>query len=445
VRVPEVGLLDIHAKIAANNVVKQRLVEMAKRYGKEALDTLFEQLIRYSDERVAAKLALIPEGRWTSVNYIEGRREPTLKVQVTAIKQNGRLILDFTGTSPQTSGSENMAPAGSVSSAVAPFVSMVCHEIPWNEGLFERIEVVLPEGSLVNPKRPAAVSAGVPAGANMLTMTASLNVISKMLFSSDELRKEACGNVTGGFFCAVFSGVTRDGRYFTTPEMDHLAGGTGGWQDHDGTSAAQNTWSVKTMITNVEMAEMLFPLMYLWRSLTPDSGGLGKYRGGLGLENAFIPWGTDHLDIVTLGVGSNARPCLGFSGGYPASHTPAGIMHDAGIREIVSNGARLPCKFTELTGTWEKLTVKGVTSMGANDVIYGFVSSGGGGFGDPTDRDPNLVLSDLHDSFVNEEVAHSIYGVVIGADGRVDETATKERRKTIRNERLIRSRQHASA
>ena len=191
VRSPEVGLLDIHAKIAANNVVKRRLVEMAKRYGKETVAALFEQLIRYSDERVAAKLALVPDGRWTAVNYVEGRREPHLKVQITAIKEHGRLTLDFTGTSPQTSGSENMNVAGAMSSAVAPFVSMVCHEIPCNEGLFQRIDIVLPEGSLVNPKRPAAVSAGVPAGANMLTMTAALNVLSKMLFCSDELRQEA--------------------------------------------------------------------------------------------------------------------------------------------------------------------------------------------------------------------------------------------------------------
>ena len=116
-------------------------------------------------------------------------------MQVTAIKENGRLTLDFTGTSPQTSGSENMNVRGAMSSAVAPFVSMVCYEIPWNEGLFQRIDIVLPEGSLVNPKHPAAVSAGVPTGANILTMTAALNAISKMLFASDELRKEASGNV----------------------------------------------------------------------------------------------------------------------------------------------------------------------------------------------------------------------------------------------------------
>ena len=227
--------------------------------------------------------------------------------------------------------------------------------------------------------------------------------------------------------------------------MDHFAGGTGGWYNHDGTNAAQNTWSVKTMITNVETAEMLFPFMYSWRSMTPDSGGLGKFRGGLGLENAFMAWGTDYLDIITIGVGSNVRSCLGFSGGYPASHTPAGIMHDAGIRQLVSKGAPLPSKFTDLTGMWEKLVVKGVTSMEADDVIYGFVSSGGGGFGDPTDRDPNLVLNDVRDGYVSEKVAYSIYGVAVGADGSVDEPATRQRRKAIRNERLTRSKQHASA
>lgn len=445
VRAPEFGLLDIRAKIAANNVVKRRLVEMVERYGKDTVTALFAQLIRYSDERVAAKLAMIPDGSWTTVNYVEGRREPHLKVQITATKQGGRITLDFTGTSLQTAGSENMAVAGTMSSAAAPFISMVCYDIPWNEGLFRRLDFVLPEGTIVNPVRPAAVSAGVPSGANILTMTAALNVFSKMISCSDALREEACGGVTGSFFVYNLSGQRDDGRYFTTIEMDHFAGGTGGWRGHDGTGAAQNTWSVKTMIANVETTEMLFPLMYLWRRVTPDSGGPGKYRGGNGLENAMVGWGTEHIDIVTISVGSDPRPCLGFAGGLPASHTPAGIMRRAGIKKALADGTALPTKFDELAGEWDPLDPKGTTEMDGDDVIYGFVSAGGGGFGDSLDRDPDAVEADVRDGYVSAAAAHTVYGVVLADAGGVDVEATTARREAIRQDRLVRSANHAIA
>jgi len=445
VRAPEFGLLDIRAKIAANNVVKRRLIEMVESYGKETIAALFDQLIRHSDERVAAKLALIPDGSWTAVNYIEGRRDPHLKVQITATKRDGRITLDFIGTSPQASGSENMAVPGTMSSAAAPFVSMVCYDIPWNEGLFRRLDFVLPEGTIVNPRRPAAISAGVPSGANILTMTAALNVFSKMISCSDALRDEACGNVTGSFFVYNLSGHRDDGRYFTTIEMDHFAGGTGGWRGHDGTGAAQNTWSVKTMIANVETTEMLFPLMYLWRRVAPDSGGPGQYRGGVGLENALVGWGTDHIDIVTISVGSGPRPCLGFAGGLPASHTPAGIMRGAGIKRALSNGRTLPTEFDDLLGEWSPLEPKGVTEMAGDDVIYAFVSAGGGGFGDPLDRNPAAVESDVRDGYVSTGAARAVYGVILGEGGVVDAAATEQHRTTLRQQRLSRSAQHASA
>ena len=445
VRAPEFGLLDIRAKIAANNIVKRRLVEMAGRYGKDTVAALFEQLIRHSDERVAAKLALIPDGVWTSVNYIEGRRDAHLKVHLTATKKDGRITLDFTGTSPQTRGSENMAVAGTMSSATAPFISMVCYDIPWNEGLFQRLDFVLPEASIVNPRKPAAVSACVPAGANILTMTAALNVFSKMVSSSDALRGEAGGNVTGSFVIYNLSGTTQDGKYFTTTEMDHFAGGTGGWKGHDGTGAAQNTWSVKTMIANVETTEMLFPMMYLWRSITPDSGGPGQYRGGIGIENALVPWGTDHVDIVTISVGTGPRPSLGFAGGLPASHTPAGIMRGAGIRAAAAAGRRLPVSFAEMDGQWEPLPPKGLAEMEADDVIYGLVSAGGGGFGDSIDRDPAAVRDDVRNGYVSTDAAVAVYGVVLDGHGEVDAAATERRRVAIRQSRLERSRQHAAA
>lgn len=446
VRAPELGLLDIRAKIAANNVVKRRIVEMADRYGRDTVLALFGQLIRYSEDRVTAKLSKIPDGRWTAVNYIEGLREPYLKVRITAIKEGDRLTLDFTGTSPQTAGSENMGVNGTMSSAMNPFISMLCYDIPWNEGLFKRMDFVLPEGSLVNPRKPAAVSANVPAGANILTMTTSLNVLSKMLYCSDEYREEASGNVAGNFNCFNFSGANRDGSYFSTLIMDVLASGVGAYPGHDGANAAQNTWSVKTMIANVETNEMLYPFMYLWRKMTPDSGGSGKFRGGVGLEDALMPWGTDQIVTVALGVGSDPRSCPGFSGGYPAANTPLGVMRGARVKESVFDEGRVPATLNEIPGDRERLAPKGVSILGKDDVLYAYVGSGGGGFGDPTERDPEMVRSDVLNGYVSAVAAESVYGVILTPYGeRVDGERTAERRRAILQDRLERMESHAAS
>lgn len=445
VRAPELGLLDIRAKIAANNVVKRRIIEMADRYGRDTVLALFGQLIRYSEDRVAAKLKQIPDGQWTAVNYIEGLREPYLKVQITAIKEGERLTMDFTGTSPQTAGSENMGVNGTMSSAMNPFISMLCYDIPWNEGLFKRVDFVLPEGSLVNPRKPAAVSANVPAGANILTMTTSLNVLSKMLYCSEEYREEASGNVAGNFNCFNFSGYNRAGNYFSTLIMDVLASGVGAYTGHDGANAAQNTWSVKTAIANVETNEMLYPFMYLWRKMTPDSGGAGKFRGGVGLEDALMPWGTDQIVTVALGVGADPRSCLGFSGGYPAANTPLGVMRGARVKETVFDAGRVPATIEGMPGEWERLAPKGVSFLGKEDVLHGYVGSGGGGFGDPTERNPESVRNDVLNGYVSAALAESVYGVLLTPDGEVDAERTAERRRAILKDRLERMQSHAAS
>jgi N-methylhydantoinase B len=436
VRTPDLGLLDIRSKIASNNVMKRRLIELADRYGTDTVKTLFSELIDYSDRRVRARLREIPDGRWSSVDYIEGLKEPVLVGQVALVKKGDHLTFDLTGTSPQTAGSENIGPVGAKGSAVCPYIAMVCHDLPWNEGLFKSIDFVLPEGSLANPQRPAATSSNLPAGANVLIEAVSQNAVAKMLLCSEQYRHEASGNVNTSFELFVLAGQDRNGQLFTTLALELLAGGIGGSPEGDGAHSAANPWSVKAQIANVETNEMLYPFLYLWRREVIDSAGPGKHRGGAGLTVGIVPWETDSLINVNLGCGADQRNTLGLSGGYPAGNTPARIRRNANVAELWARGARADSP-EALEGEDEVVPVKSVVTVGANDVLYGVVSSGGGGFGDPIERDPQLVLADVRAGYVSAAAAKEAYGVVVSDDGdAVDEERTAARRREIVADRL---------
>lgn len=444
-RLPDTNVLDIRAKIASNNVIRDRLLQMVSRYGLEQVHTLFDDLIAYSESRVRSRLRQIPDGRWTAVNYIEGIRQPWIRTQITAIKQGDALTLDFTGSSPQTAGSENSGIVGAMSSAMNPFISMLCHDIPWNEGLFAPVDFVLPEGSIVNPTKPTAVSANVPCGANIAIMTTSQNAVSKMLLSSERFRDEACGNIGAGFNIFVLSGDNRDGSFFAQLVLDCLAGGMGGLPDRDGADTGQNHWCVKSMIANVETNEMLYPFMFLWRREVPDSAGAGTHRGGMGISDAIIAWQREQLANVNLGVGHEPRNCLGLAGGYPGSNNPAGYRRGVDVVGGSFAHGRMPTTVDELGGEDERIAPKGVTVFDRNDVIYGYMCSGGGGFGDPLERDPVAVGADVADEVVSPAIAHGVYGVVLADDGSVDAGATRARRDGLRAERLERMRKHADS
>ena len=444
VRQPSLGLLDIRAKIASNNVMKERLLELVERYGVDTVLALFEQLMVYSEGRLRAKLAQLPDGAWSASNSLEGIAEPHLDVTVTLRKRGDGLTFDYTGTSPQSKGPENIGVPGAVSCTMDPLITMLCHDIPWNEGLFTPVDFVLPEGSLVNPRHPAPVSSNIPSGANILVITCSQRAIAKMLLGSETFRQEACANTGGAFNFPVLAGPHRDGSEFTTLLLDGLAGGTGGLVDADGDNSGHNSWAVKNMIANVETNEMMYPLLYLWRGEVGDSAGAGKQRGGVGVSEALVPWDTSDLVLVTVGAGAEARSCQGLAGGYPASNTPICVHRGADVANRARVHGKVASSVDELGGVRESISAKGVTTLGVGDALFAQVSAGGGGYGDPLHRDPEEVRRDVELGYVSAAMAAEVYGVVIDSDtGRVANPATEEARQSIRRARLEKGTRHA--
>jgi len=418
IRQPELGLLDIRAKIASNNVMRDRVHDLIRRYGIDVVLALFDQVIDYSESRFRARLREIDDGAWSASAHIEAIAEPTLSAELTVRKEGDTLTFDYTGTSPQSAGAENISRPGVVSGSMCPVLTALCHDLPWNEGLFRPVEFILPPGSVVNPVRPAPVSSNVPSGGLTLVTASAQTALAKMLLASPTFRGDAAGVVGATFNFPVFAGVGPDGAPFATLILDGLAGGGGAVETGDGDSSGHSAWGTKTMIANVETTELLYPLLYLWRREVIDSPGAGRFRGGAGVSVGIKPWGVPGLACITVGVGTESRGSLGLAGGYPGSHAPVAVLR-GGV-----GGAR------------EQVPPKGMTMMGADDVLHMVVSSGGGGFGDPLEREPSAVVADIAEGIVSPEMAERVHGVVLTSDRELDAPATDERRSALRAERL---------
>jgi len=320
-RAPDDFMLGIYACAASNNTAEARLLDCFRRYGMDTMLAFFEQIKRYSEDRVKARLSQIPDGAWYVEHFCESivADEPYIKVAVTAIKKGDELTLDFTGSSPQSVGSQNVGISGVKSNAHCSFLGLMCFDIPWNSGAWRRVKFVLPEGSVVNPRFPAATSVNTPAGAGYMTIDAVHDVISRMFLSSgvEELRREAYAASTAGNISPNLYGASHHGEYMNIQIMDTNIGGMGALDHSDGDNVWGNEWGPKTQLANVETCEARYPILYVTRADLKDTHGPGKFRGGNGMVVAFMPYDspTLHLGCNPVGIGSEPRIGSGL-GGY---------------------------------------------------------------------------------------------------------------------------------
>jgi N-methylhydantoinase B len=190
-------------------------------------------------------------------------------------------------------------------------------------------------------------------------------------------------------------------------------------------------------LPNVEHNEQLFPLLFLYRKELPDSGGAGKFRGGLSAESCFIPHNIDHITQDTLSSGNAIPTSTGMMGGYPSTTNAYTFVRDSDILERMGE-SRLIEDSSEVTGTAVLLQLRQENFVQNAADVYAVRWSGGGGFGDPLQRDPERIAHDLEHLNITPEAARDIFGAVLDADEQVDATATLENRVRIRAVRLER-------
>ncbi|MUV49322.1 hydantoinase B/oxoprolinase family protein [Haloarcula sp. CBA1122] len=362
VRTPDEREADLRAQRAANARAEERIGELLEEHGATLLDA-FDAVIEYSRERVEAELDGLPDGTYRAQDILEGDgvTDTDIPIEVAVTIDGASIAVDFDGTADQVAGNLN-APLSVAKSAVYFVVRAITDpEIPPNHGCYEPVSVSVPEGSILDPKPPAAV-----VGGNVETSQRVMDVTLAALAEAVPDKVPAGGQ--GTMNNLIIGDRTGDFTYYET-----IGGGFGARPDKDGMDGVQ-VGMTNTLNTPVEAMETEYPLRVERYALRPSSGGDGRYRGGLGLERTV----TVETDATVSLLTERRRTA------------PAGIDggEDGATGENLVDGEPVPAKAS--------VDVKAGTTVSVR-------TPGGGGHGEPAERDPEARDRDRRDGKVDDE------------------------------------------
>ncbi len=400
VRIPHMTLGDMQAQIAACNIGERAIHDLIRRYGVETFTTCANDLIAYSERLMRAEIASWPDGSHSFTDYMDndGLGGGPVRIHVIITKAGDSLTADFTGSSPQIRGAMNCTLSWTTS-VVALCIRCVIHEqIPNNAGIFKPLKIIAPAGTIANAVMPAASSMRGVTGFRMAD--AIFGALSQFLPD----RVLAAGE--GGNTLVVIGGQRElAGRSLPYIYYELMAGTWGARPDRDGNDGLCNPGNIASNIP-IEQAECEYPVRVERYGYASDTGGAGKFRGGLAIEREWqLLTGEAHLAIR-----SDRRDHLpyGLYGGKSGTQS-INILRHADRDEI------LPTMIS--------------TRMRAGERIYHRLA-GGGGWGDPLSRPASEVARDVKNDKVSVQAARDFYGVVLNEDTfKVDERATEELRK----------------
>ena len=346
------------------------------------------------------------------------------------------LVVDLRGSSPQAPAVINATLEALGAIARGNLCTLLCWDIPWCPSAVGRaVSIVSEPGTIVDCTWPAGVSKSTTSVLWVLGKSMTL-LVGKMLLASEEHAERAMACWQGSLLVEEIFGTTDDGRSFGGTLLDTMGGGSGAKRDADGVDTGGYIGSMRISIANVESYEMAYPILYLFRREQPDSGGAGTFRGGNGISLAYVPHGTSVIaEKIVHGIGTEQPMSSGLSGGYPSTTNTAVIKRRSDVHARLAAGT-IPQHVEDLAGELEVLAAIEQTAQGRDDV-YHVISMGGGGFGDPLERDPERVRTDVEEGCVTPSFARARYGVVLRqGDGLVvDVAATAAQRSSLRAER----------
>ena len=307
---------DFQAQLAANNVGQNRLLEIIRKYGPEKAVFYMDRLIDYSEKRMLARIAELPRGDYSFEDFLEGDGivDDLLAVRAKVSIQENRIVVDFTGTAPQTRGSVNCTRAVTLACTYYALKSAIDPDLPSTGGAFKPVEVITPQGSIVNPNFPAPVS-----NANINTSQRIADVVLGALAQALPDKVPAASSGSMGLF--TIGGIDpRTGGYYSYVET--YGGGQGAVHNQDGMDGV-HTNMTNTRNTPVEVIEIAYPLRVDRYGLVPDTDGPGEFRGGLGLTRELTV--LDHSPVMSLGSDRLNLSPWGLAGGGPGRDR--GLLH----------------------------------------------------------------------------------------------------------------------
>lgn len=407
-RTPHFVKGDLQAHVGCLRAGEQEMQRAAEKYGLVTLKTTMKQLQRYTERIVRKRISEIPDGVYEGEDYADtdGFSDQPIKIKVSLIVEGSEITVDFSGTDSTVKGAINSPYANTASATLYSLQFFLAPHAPQNQGMFNPIKLIIPEGSWLNAKWPAPTI-----GCTTLTSAKITSAIWQAIAKA--CPEKATGSTSADCNWFVSSVVAPNGA--TDVFSDLPAGGWGATPYSDGMNVTEDPLG-NCMNMPAETAELLFPIAYEAFELRTDSAGPGKYRGGLGaiFKVRYLAEGQLSMETARTLEGSP-----GVAGGQHSAVQRQTKIHTDGRQEVIGG--------LDEQGRWHN------PLLCAHPFAYGetfmFESTGGGGYGTPLERDPQQVLDDVLDEYISPRAAREVYGVVIDEHTlQVDLAATQAAR-----------------
>jgi N-methylhydantoinase B len=403
-RTPELVLGDIRGQLGSDRLGEHRLNELAAKYGKAKVLACFDKLFKMSESKLRKTFAEWKDGRFEAERFVDDDGidlEKPVRIHVVVEKTGDSIHFDFSGSADQTKGPANVRPPLVQAACAYCLISLIDPHTFVSQGLLRAFTITARDGSVLNPRFPAPVNTYNP------TVHALVDAVYDALSNivPDKVRADGSGSrsiILGGR-------STYTGKGYVQYEI--IAGGAGARATKDGASGITVNQS-NAMIAPVEIIESEFPTRLVRYELIKDSGGAGRFRGGLGIRREYLNLEDARFSIRSM---KHIIPPNGCAGGK------TGRTGDIWINPEGNDAKRLPTRYADYP-------------LKAGD-IFRLDTPGGGGHGDALARDAERVLADVQEGQVSPESAERDYGVVLKRDGggfTLDQAATNAKRAALK-------------
>lgn len=389
---------DLNGQINALDLGVRRLDALLDEYGEDLVAEALAELKARAAKLMRAQIAALPDGTYSCDDFLDndGIKDEPLRIALDLTVKGDELTFDFSRSSPACLGPVNIARSTAIASCYVA-IKHIFRDVPANAGVLEPIRFVIPESSLLSVKAPR------PVGGYTETIMRVIDVVFGALAHAAPERVNGCAY--GTINALSLAGHRKDGRRWVM--FSFFGGGHGGHPEGDGLNHGNAPISTAT-IPPAEILEAAYPVMLTQWALRPDSGGPGRHRGGLGAiyELELLE---EQADVFLFGDRGRFPP-PGVLGGRPAALTRFTFPRDGAPAhpEMASKIVSLSIR------RGERLRLE---------------TPGGGGYGEPLERDPGAVARDVRLGYVTPEAAERDYGVAIGPEGAIDEARTAELRR----------------
>jgi N-methylhydantoinase B len=417
--------MDIRALVIGGAVAERKILEMIAEIGVPAFEGAGQTLIEGSGRVLRERIRDLEDGHYFSTAWVE-YGDTILRFPCDMLVSGDRLLFDLRDSPPQMPHFFNSKPY-IIRSSLAPRIrQMLAPTLPFNQSIYDVVEIASKPGTLVDSVVPAPIAAA-HMDAAMAVYAAALQCLQLAIYASPEAagREYLLSPTLAAYGTGRWNYLDQEGKRRVYTLIDGAFSGSPAAYDRDGLDLIPSLTggAMRMEYADVEILETAYPLLFRERASSTGFHGYGQFRSGLGCREAFGPHGTDKL----IGNMTGTRewfPTSGSAGGLP--------------------GALMRYAVTRADGRRERIRIQQVGVTLAPGDLFEMECASGGGFGDPLDRDPAAVLHDVTEGRLDLQLACDIYGVVFGPDGGLDLEATEAHRQSTRRDRLSRARPAAA-